>query len=49
MQMYHSILDNPEGKCFDDILSRASRKDYANRKIEDIKKSAQKSPPITTD
>jgi hypothetical protein len=33
-----NIRQSP-GKCFDDILSRAPRRDYANRKIEDIKKN----------
>jgi hypothetical protein len=35
------------GKCFDDILSRAPRRDYANRKIEDIKKNKQRPAKLT--
>ncbi len=35
------------GKCFDDILSRAPRRDYANRKIEDIKKNRQRPAKLT--
>jgi hypothetical protein len=34
--MYHSILDNLEGSVF--MISRAPSKNYANRKIKDIKK-----------
>jgi hypothetical protein len=34
-------------KCFDDILSRAPCKDYANRKIEDIKKNRQRLSKLT--
>jgi len=35
------------GKCFDDILSRAPRRDYANRKIKDIKKNRQRPVKLT--
>jgi len=35
-------IKQSRGKCFDDILSRAPRRDYANRKIEDIKKKKQR-------
>jgi hypothetical protein len=40
-------IKQSQGKCFDDIISRAPCKDYANRKIEDIKKSRQRPTKLT--
>ncbi len=34
-------IKQSQGKCFDDILSRAPCRDYANRKIKDIKKKTE--------
>jgi hypothetical protein len=43
--MYHSISNNLEGSVL--MISRAPRRDYANRKIEDIKKNRQGPAKLT--